>query len=68
MVSASQSGSYTTALSDGTEVVSEINVPEAIELTTGDRTVEDWKPGQKVTITEDRGLGIRDHRGLLDNP
>lgn len=56
-VSASQSGSYTTALSDGTEVVSEINVPEAIELTTWDLTVEDWKPGQKVTITEDRGLG-----------
>lgn len=56
-VIATESGSYTTALSDGTTIVSEIVAPENIELKEWNLTVESWTAGEKEYITEDRGLG-----------
>lgn len=56
-VQASESGAYTTTLSDGTEVTTEVAAPADIELETWNLTVEDWNAGEKVYVTEDRGLG-----------
>lgn len=52
------SGDYTVRFSDGTEKAVHADVPEDIVLKEWDLTVEDWNEGDKVTITEDRGLGI----------
>lgn len=52
-----ESGSYHTVLSDGSEVTSDIEVPEEISLETWNLTVEDWNAGEKQYVTEDRGLG-----------
>ena len=45
-------------LSDGTSRSLDARVPGEILLNRWDLTVEDWNEGEKVTITEDRGLGI----------
>ena len=41
-IRATETGSYTTKLSDGTEVTSEISVPEAYDITDWDLRVEAW--------------------------
>lgn len=56
-VFADKSGTYTTVLSDGTEMVNELTVADPISLDTWNLTVEDWNAGEKVYVTEDRGLG-----------
>lgn len=56
-VFAENTGTYTTGLSDGTEVTSEIKVPAKISLPEWNLTVEDWSKGEKELITENRGLG-----------
>lgn len=50
------SGSYETALSDGTTVTSELTVNEPISLTDVDwhLVVEDWKEGEQKTRTEEK--------------
>jgi hypothetical protein len=56
-VYATESGSYTTTLSDGTKVVNKIRAPGKIRLDKWNLTVEDWTRGDLVKITENRGLG-----------
>ncbi|WP_264556877.1 glycosyl hydrolase [Halocatena marina] len=47
-----QSGTYTTKLSNGTTVETKIgNVPDMRTLSNWDLTVEDWQPGDSVTET-----------------
>jgi hypothetical protein len=54
-----RSGVYTTMLSDGRELKTEVAaVPDDIILKTWDLEIEDWDEGEKKTIVEDRGLGI----------
>jgi hypothetical protein len=55
---AERSGRYTTTLNDGSEVKTEITVPDNILLKTWELEVEDWDEGEKKTIVEDRGRGI----------
>ena len=57
VIRATQSGAYTTKLTDGSTVTTELTVPDAIDLPIWDLTVEDWTMGEKVVILEDRGLG-----------
>ena len=57
-VQACSSGTYTTSMSDGTKVKSEIIVSDDIILDKWKLTVEDWDEGEKKTISEDRGLGF----------
>lgn len=52
-----QSGITTLSYSDGTTYQVEVQAPENITLGNWDLTIEDWKPGEKITRTEDRGLG-----------
>ena len=49
-------GSYDTTLSDGTTVTSDVTVNDPISLTDADwhLTVEDWKPGEQLTRTEEK--------------
>ena len=49
-------GSYDTILSDGTTVTSDVTVNDPISLTDADwhLTVEDWKPGEQLTRTEEK--------------
>lgn len=56
-VYATESGTYTTQLSDGTVAITEIEAPDSISLDEWDLTVEDWTRGELVDITENRGLG-----------
>lgn len=56
-VYATESGSYTTRLSDGSVKVNEIEAPANVKLDEWNLTVEDWTRGDLVTITENRGLG-----------
>lgn len=55
-VRAFASGTYETELSDGTTVSSDITVSEPISMTEGkwNLTVEDWKPGELLTRTEEK--------------
>ena len=55
-VRAFASGSYDTTLSDGTEVTSELAVNEPMALGEGSwhLKVEDWKPGEQLTRTEEK--------------
>lgn len=55
-VRAFESGSYETTLSDGTIVTNDLNVSEPLTLTdaTWHLKVEDWKPGEQITRTEER--------------
>jgi hypothetical protein len=52
------SGVYTTKLNDGSELKTEVFVPDDIIFKIWDLEVEDWNEGEKKTIIEDRGLGI----------
>ncbi len=52
-----ETGAYETLLSDGSTVVSAIEVPSVIDLPTGNLTFESFTEGEKTYITEDRGLG-----------
>ena len=54
---ATESGTYTTVLSNGAVEVNEILAPANINLTEWELTVEDWNRGDLVDITENRGLG-----------
>ena len=56
-VYATESGTYTTKLSDGSVVVSEIIAPDNINLPVWNLVVEDWNEGQKMYRYEDRGKG-----------
>lgn len=52
-------GQALVAFSDGTnKTVRAENVPEDIALTQWNLKVEDWNAGKKVTLREDRGLGV----------
>lgn len=52
------SGKSALIYSDGTTYETENNtVPEDITLDQWNLTVQDWQPGEKLTRTEDRGLG-----------
>lgn len=55
-VRAFASGSYSTELSDGTVVASDVTVNEPVDLTSASwhLTVEDWQPGELMTRTEER--------------
>lgn len=53
----SGSGSYTTRLSDGTTMTTDIKAPEDIDLGQWNLKVESWKSGDLMTHTEDRGAG-----------
>ncbi|WP_286165441.1 glycosyl hydrolase [Clostridium facile] len=50
-------GEASIAYSNGTSYTTSVTVPEDITLDTWNLTVQDWQPGEKVTRTEDRGLG-----------
>lgn len=52
------SGDYEVVFSDGSKTEAQVIVPENIMLPEWDLELEDWDEGDKVTITEDRGLGI----------
>lgn len=56
-LAAFESGIYKVVFSSGTFLEKEIGVPDNIVLEEWDLEVEDWNEGDKVTITEDRGLG-----------
>lgn len=56
-LSASESGTYTTTLSNGRIVSTEVVAPQNVPLSTWDLTVESWLPGDVTTRSEDRGLG-----------
>ena len=49
-----KSGRYTVSLSDGTEKTVEITVPEIKQIKNWQIVVDDWKMGEKKTITETR--------------
>lgn len=55
---ASNSGDYEVIFSDGSKAESKVIAPQNIILPEWDLEVEDWNEGEKVTITENRGLGI----------
>ena len=57
VLGAFQSGEYTAAFPCGKEAKVQIDVPAAIQLPKWALKVEDWNEGDKVEITEDRGLG-----------
>jgi hypothetical protein len=57
MVAADQSGPCTVALSDGSVIQKNIEVPASISISEWDLEIEDWNEGEKKIITEDRGLG-----------
>ncbi|MDR1158295.1 MAG: hypothetical protein LBK75_08370 [Oscillospiraceae bacterium] len=58
IVSAAKSGTYTTTLSNGSQVVSHIAAPGAnIPLTDWSLVVDSYTNGAKVVNIEDRGLG-----------
>ncbi len=52
-----ENGTFNARLSDGSIVTKEVEGLQEIELDEWDLVVEDWNEGEKVTITEDRGLG-----------
>lgn len=49
-----ENGQYHTTLSDGTEVTTNVTLPDAIQLPTWDITIEDWNEGEKMTNTEEK--------------
>lgn len=53
-----ESGEYSFTLQDGSLKSFSADVPDNIPIPLWDLSVEDWNEGDKVTITEDRGLGI----------
>ena len=53
-----ESGEYTVRFSDGMQKTFQADVPENIPIKKWDLIVEDWNEGDKITVTEDRGLGI----------
>lgn len=57
-VKAFKSGNYSTRMNDGRIVKSTVEVPVSINLDNWELVVEDWNEGEKMTVTEDRGLGI----------
>ena len=57
-VRASKSGTYTTALSDGSSYATTVRVPDAQELTGWKLKVEDWTQGDKVYREETRDTTI----------
>ncbi|MCL2164568.1 MAG: family 78 glycoside hydrolase catalytic domain [Oscillospiraceae bacterium] len=56
-VRATESGEYTTSLSNGETIVQGITSPDNISLSAWDLVVESWDAGDKVIISEDRGKG-----------
>ena len=54
---ATESGTYTTTLSDGTTVVRTIDAPGNIALTNWTLVIDSYTNGTKTIFTEDRGLG-----------
>ena len=56
---ATESGTYTTELSNGDIIVKQITAPADISLPTWNLVVEDWNEGDKKYIYEDRGLGYK---------
>lgn len=52
------SGSYSITFADGSAMDFTAEAPEDIRISEWQLTVEDWNEGEKVEITEDRGLGI----------
>lgn len=57
---AAKSGTYTTALSNGSTYSCELTVPKAKELTGWDITVEDWTQGDKSYRSEVRDTTVYD--------
>ncbi|MCL2165277.1 MAG: hypothetical protein FWH55_13040 [Oscillospiraceae bacterium] len=57
MLRASESGDYTTLLSNGASIDASVIAPASIPLVSWDLTVESWTRGDTIEITEDRGLG-----------
>lgn len=53
----SKSGTYYAELSNGKRFERKVKAPENIALKNWNLVIEDWQPGNKVTRTEDRGLG-----------
>lgn len=51
------SGRVEATLSDGSIFAADVNAPADILLNNWSLVVQDWQPGDKVTRTEDRGLG-----------
>ncbi|MCL2165337.1 MAG: hypothetical protein FWH55_13355 [Oscillospiraceae bacterium] len=54
---ATESGTYTTELSNGDTIIKEITAPANVNLTNWNLAVEDWNEGEKKYIYENRGLG-----------
>lgn len=57
---ATESGTYTATLSDGSTYSCQISVPKARELTDWDITVEDWTQGDKIYRSEKRNTTVYD--------
>ena len=57
---ATDSGTYTATLSDGSAYSCQFDVPKARELTGWDITVEDWTQGDKVYRSEKRNTTVYD--------
>ena len=57
VIGAFRSGEYTALFPCGKEKKVRIDVPDPVELPRWDLSVEDWNEGDRVDVTEDRGLG-----------
>lgn len=57
LLGARKSGAYTAKCSDGTVKTVNIEAPQDVDIPLWHLKVEDWDAGEKVEITEDRGLG-----------
>ncbi|MBP2651485.1 MAG: cell wall anchor protein [Firmicutes bacterium] len=55
---ATKTGKYTTVLNNGIIKMEEVSVPDAFNLNKWHLKVEDWRPGDKVTITENANSDI----------
>lgn len=53
-----EGGRYSFTLQDGSVKSFSADVPDNIDIPVWDLSVEDWNEGDKVTIVEDRGLGL----------
>jgi len=56
-IAAYEPGLYTTTLSDGRVVKTELAPPDEIAIPRWHLMVEDWNEGPKISVSEDRGLG-----------
>lgn len=57
-IRATQSGSYTTEMSDGSRFETTVDVPAATELTGWTLSVEDWQPGELERRSETRATSV----------